>query len=352
MNNVERFKKVMAFEAADRLPVIEWAGWWDKTKLRWYGEGLPGELKEDGAIREYCGLDCYSQLWVYPYCASCPEPTFHGAGLIKNMEEYRNLMPHLYPQNSLDKQTLELWAEKQNQGDMVVWITLEGFFWHPRTLLGIENHMYALYDQPDLIHKINENILQYNLLMLNSVCEICTPTFMTFAEDMSYNKGPMLSKNNFDEFLKPYYCQIIPELKKRNIISIVDSDGDVTELIPWLKEVGIEGILPLERQAGVDVAVIRKNHPEFLMIGAFDKMVMSRGKEAIIGEFERLQPVMKQGGFIPSVDHQTPPDVSFDSYCCYVSLLKEYCQKYMISNTTAILGPPVCSNTQKHDLIY
>jgi len=47
-------------------------------------------------------------------------------------------------------------------------------------------------------------------------------------------------------------------------------------------------------------------------------------------EFERLLPVMKKGGFIPSVDHQTPPDVSLENYRCYVSLLKEYCQKAVL----------------------
>jgi uroporphyrinogen-III decarboxylase len=246
---------------------------------------------------------------------------------VKNKEEYYDLIPYLYPMDILDKEMLGYWSQKQNQGEMVVWITLEGFFWHPRSLLGIENHMYALYDMPDLIHEINKNILRYNLKMLDEICKICTPTFMTFAEDMSYNNGPMLSKKIFEGFLLPYYEQIVPELKRRGILSIVDSDGEVSELIPWLKEVGIEGILPLEHAAGVDVVAIRADHPKFKLIGAFDKTVMHLGEEEMRKEFERLMPVMKQGGFIPSVDHQTPPAVSLENYQCYVSLLKEYCIK-------------------------
>ena len=116
-------------------------------------------------------------------------------------------------------------------------------------------------------------------------------------------------------------------LKEYGIIPFVDSDGDVHPLIPWLKEVGIEGILPLERMAGVDVGRIRKEHQRFKMIGAFDKTVISKGEKAIINEFERLLPVMKSGGFILSVDHQTPPDVSLEQYHCYIRLLKEYCSK-------------------------
>ena len=87
---------------------------------------------------------------------------------------------------------------------------------------------------------------------------------------------------------------------------------------------GIEGVLPLERQAGVDVVALRELYPKFIFIGAFDKMTMRRGVDDMRAEFERLLPVMKTGGFIPSVDHQTPPDVDIDTYRLYVSILKEY----------------------------
>ncbi len=56
-------------------------------------------------------------------------------------------------------------------------------------------------------------------------------------------------------------------------------------------------------------------------------MVMSRGEAAMRAEFERLLPLMRQGGFIPSVDHQTPPGVSLENYRIYLKLLKEYSEK-------------------------
>ena len=42
-------------------------------------------------------------------------------------------------------------------------------------------------------------------------------------------------------------------------------------------------------------------------------------------EFERILAVMRQGGYIPSVDHQTPPGVSLQNYKIYLRLLNEYC---------------------------
>ena len=124
----------------------------------------------------------------------------------------------------------------------------------PRTLLGIEGHLLAFYDQPELMHEINRDLCDYNLRLVEEICEIIQPQFMTFAEDLSYNHGPMLSKGSFDEFLAPYFREMIPAIKKHGVVPFIDSDGDIMPIIPWLEDVGIEGILPLERMAGVDVA--------------------------------------------------------------------------------------------------
>jgi uroporphyrinogen-III decarboxylase len=90
---------------------------------------------------------------------------------------------------------------------------------------------------------------------------------------------------------------------------------------------GVEGVLPLERQAGVDVNRLRRDYPEFILLGGYDKMVMKHGEAAMRAEFERILPAIKSGRYIPSVDHQTPPDVSVENYRVYVRLLKEYAAK-------------------------
>ena len=327
MNHVERFHALMAFRPVDRLPVIEWAGWWNQTVDRWHAEGLPAEMTDAAEIRAHLGLDCYRQLWIRPRADTCPGAPSHGAGIIQDAAGYDAIRPHLYPQPSFDPDALRPWAEPHARGDMVVWLTLEGFFWYPRTLFGIERHMYAFYDQPRLMHRMNEDLAEFNIRALDEFCRIVTPDFMTFAEDMSYNHGPMLSRDAFEEFIAPYYRRVVSAVKARGIVPLVDSDGDVTALIPWLKQVSIEGILPLERMAGVDVARIRRDHPRWNMIGAFDKTVMKHGEDAMRREFERLLPVMRQGGFIPAVDHQTPPDVSLEQYRGYVRLLREYAER-------------------------
>jgi hypothetical protein len=324
MNHVERFRAVMNFQPVDRLPIWEWAMWWDETIARWKTEGLPAELKVVFEISGYFGLDPYQQFWFSTTDPTIEAMQHHVEGMVSNMDDYLRVRPRLFPDHSLAIEAMRPWARRQAEGDAVVWISLEGCFWFPRTLMGFTKISLAFYDQPELLHRINQDLTEFNLRILEQILKVCTPTFATIAEDMSYNHGPMISERTFEEFIAPYYRKIVPRLLEHDIIPIVDTDGDVTRLVPWLLREGIVGVLPLERQAGVDGKQLRESFGNLRMIGHFDKMVMNRGEEAIRAEFLRLLPLMRSGGFIPSVDHQTPPGVSLQQYRCYLGLLREY----------------------------
>lgn len=317
----------MNFQPVDRLPRMEYAEWWDQTIARWSAEGLP--VTERYAVCRHFGLDPYPELILFPRAESCPQPKQHGHAIVRNMDEYLQLKEtgRLYPPVEQHVKRLQGWANEQNQGQAVVWFTIEGFFWFPRTLLGIEPHLYAFYDQPELMHAMNRDLVDYNIRIVRELSQTCTPTFMSIREDMSYNHGPMLSEPLFEEFLAPYYRELIPTLKELDIVVIIDSDGDIEPIIPWLQRVGADGLLPLEHQAGVDVPSLQKKFPTFRFVGNFDKMVMTRGETAIRREFERLLPAMRNGGFIPCMDHQTPPGVSMKQYQIYTGWLNEYTQR-------------------------
>jgi hypothetical protein len=322
----ERFQAVMGFQPFDRLPIVEWAVWWDKTIDRWHGEGLPAGITDRYDLYRHFGQDLWFQDWFRARDPDCPTAPSHGAGILADEAGYRRIHKHLY-HASIDHDRWARWAELQRRGEAVLWFTLVGFFWFPRTLLGIERHLYAFYDQPGLMHRMNEELSDWMIRQIDELCAICTPDFMTFAEDMSYNHGPMLSKALFDEFMLPYYRKVVPHQAERGILAIVDSDGDISEAAPWFEAGGIDGILPLERQAGVDVEVLRRRHPRMRWIGCFDKMTMTRGEEAMRAEFERLLPTARTGGLVISVDHQTPPGVSYEEYLLFLRLFRDYAAK-------------------------
>jgi hypothetical protein len=324
MSCIERFEAVLNFKSFDRLPIIEWAGWWDKTIDRWVAEGLPAGMSEV-EIQRFLGLDAMLQDWIYARHDKLLRAA-HDGQIIHSEKDYEQLKIDgmLFPANPVNVDKWQEWKRIRIKEDTVLWFSLDGFFWFPRALFGIENHLYAFYDYPELMHRMNKDLVDFNLKVINAVCTICKPDFMTIGEDMSYNNGPMISESLFEEFMLPYYRQIVPRLKAYGVKVIIDSDGDISECASWFEKAGVDGILPLERQAGVDIALLRHEHPRQIYVGAYDKMVMNRGEDAMRSEFERLLPTAKKGGFMISCDHQTPPGVSLQQYRDYVRLFREY----------------------------
>lgn len=325
MTNTERFIKLMNFAPdLDRTPIREWAPWWDQTLRVWWEQGLP----QDQDTNDYFGQDHLVQFALPTREGGCPQPAYFGGPLITNEADYEALLPFHYTDHLLKhiRTTLTQFAQTHSYEDWPCWFSLDGFFWHPRTLFGIEGHLMAFYDQPELMARINQDLCNYYKKVLEVVYDCIRPVFMSFAEDLSYNLGPMLSKAHYDEFLLPYYKELVPLLQAQGTKVFIDTDGNVEPLIPWFLEGGIEGIFPLERMAGVDVNRIRQTYPKLLMMGGFDKTIMHKGEAAMRAEFERLAPVIRSGGYLPSVDHQTPPDVSLENYQIFMKLLREYSQ--------------------------
>ena len=145
MTNRERFLACMNFEPVDRLPMLEWATWWDKTVDRWKGEGLaypqiPG-LGDNESLQVYMGLDLHMQQWIGFTTPATPKPAYHGAPIVNDMAEYEAIKPTLYPEHPFNEERMHSIARMQAEGKAVAWITLEGPFWGPRSIMGIEPHL-------------------------------------------------------------------------------------------------------------------------------------------------------------------------------------------------------------------
>jgi len=314
----------MDFKPVDRIPVIEPFNWWDLTLKRWYSEGLP----QDVDPFEYFGLDPHHQLWIGPGPNDNPERA-DGKWDVDSFEAYEHTKNYHYPAAPFDHAAIEAIKPRHDSGEIFAWITVEGFFWFPRELFGIQRHLTAFYELPELMHAINRDLLEYNKRVISEYCGILVPDWMTIAEDMSFNTGSMIGEDLIREFMKPYYVELLNHIRECGIRHIfMDTDGNHSDIIPvFHKEIGVDGFVPIERHSGLDLNVLRKEFPGLKMIGGFEKRAMFGTEEELLQEFETALPALRTGGIIPGCDHQTPPQVSLDQYRSYVCYLKEYAVK-------------------------
>lgn len=218
--------------------------------------------------------------------------------------------------------------EPQRRGECSIRFGIPGFFWVPRDLFGIAEHLLALYDEPELMHDIISWLCEYYIQYLDKIFEYIQPDVLYIMEDLSGTNGPMLSPAHFDEYIGAYYQKLIPFLKSKGVANVfVDTDGDFKALIPNFIKSGVDGFLPMDVNAGMDIVAVRKEYPHLKFIGAFNKLVLIDGPEAIDREFQRLLPVIRQGGYIPGCDHQAAPSTPLLNYQYYVEQLRRVMQQ-------------------------
>lgn len=327
MTDRERFLRIMSFERPDRIPAVEYAPFWGETLDRWHSEGLDPAVPPE-RLKSLLGADdMYEYVLLWPRTASFPE-TAYGRGAVEGPGDYDRLMGAVYPGDirRTGAANIDSLAAAQAEGSKAAGAVLYGFFWWPRELFGMQGLCYALYDQPDFIRRMNGDLLRYNRHAMDELCKAFVPDFVVISEDMCGKNGPLISRAMFNEFMLPYYRELMPCLKARGIKVFLDTDGFCEPMLDWAVEAGYDGISPCERNAGVDPARIRERYPRLLMVGGVDKRCMSRGDGAVRAELRHLQPVMRSGGYLPSCDHQTPPQVSLAQYGRYMEILREFCR--------------------------
>lgn len=358
----ERLLATVAFEPVDRPLHLEAIGFWDETLERWHSEGLPPEINESVSAYLYFGFD--PQLPVQLGAHEHPgfDPLFEeevleqdgrfivkrdiSGSVVRVLSDGTSTIPQWLSSPVTD---IESWEELKwrldpaSPGRLVFWETLmslpetadwplciyiPGLFGTHRHLLGFKSLMVAYRRQPELLHDIARHWVYLWRAVLASVREVRQPEVVNLWEDMCYKNGPMIGPKLFSEFMSPYYRELIGFLKEELGVPVIglDTDGNMTELIPFFVEAGVNMLWPFEVQAGMDVLEVRRAWPrQFAIGGGMDKRALANGRDAIDAEVKRvLPPMLEKGGYVPGIDHSVPPDVPLADYLYFLELTRRF----------------------------
>jgi uroporphyrinogen decarboxylase len=227
-------------------------------------------------------------------------------------------IPERYP-DDLDHR-IELWKQRNYPLILSENCAAKGFYWCAREFMGTENLSYAWYDYPELMHEMMEFFADFIIETSRPVLEKIQVEYFTLNEDMSMKNGPLLSPDTFRKFIFPHLRRMVDFFKSHGTkYFAVDTDGNPTLLIPLLMDAGVDIIWPIERAADFHPLEIRKKFGKTLRLwGGVDNRVLTQGKDAIRLHLKELIPLIEEGGYIPSVDHLVPPDVSWDNFRYYM----------------------------------
>jgi uroporphyrinogen decarboxylase len=175
------------------------------------------------------------------------------------------------------------------------------------------------------VEEMMEADADFLIAILSQILEETDIDVFGFWEDMGYHTAPLISPAMVRKYMLPRYRKVIDFGRRRGIHFFgLDSDGNIDSLIPVWMEAGIDILYPFEVQAGMDVLAIRKKYGRDLRIwGGVDKRALIQGPSTIDAELKRIAPLIRDGGYIPMLDHSAPPDIAYDRYCYFLEHLRE-----------------------------
>lgn len=372
MNNREKVKAILNYEAYDRMPVVHF-GYWAETVEKWCDEGhlKPEEIVgvSDGspaekAVSSKLGFDfnwfdvfrdksdVLSSLYP-PFerkvieefpdgkktvlneygviellkegAISIPTEIDHLLKDRKSWEEY--YLPRLqFSEERVDTARLNA-ISKDTEREDPLGLYCGSLFGQIRNWMGIEGISYLYADDEDLYDEI-----------INTVGELCYKVtekvlstgvkfdFAHFWEDICFKNGPLVKPAIFEEKVGPHYKRITKLVNSYgiNIVSL-DCDGVIDALIPtWINN-GVNTMFPME--VGTWNASIKpwreKYGREIRGVGGMNKVVFAYDYAAVDAEIERLKPLVELGGYIPCIDHRIPPDAKWENVQYYCDRMRK-----------------------------
>lgn len=326
MTGKERFMTAMRLEEPDRVPLFDFlfnpeifktvldrfppqgAEDWVKCTKKlgldalWLAPDAPEGFRlksagKPGTFYDEWGIVCAAKetSWPIPWIVDYP---FKNA---EKIEEFEPPDPYAPGRTKTIEKAVKLAGE-----DMAVIGGIGGPFSNTYMLFGFTTYSICLFQRPSIIHKAAEMITHFNIEVGKRMIDAGVDVVI-ISDDLGTSDSLMISPKNLKEFVFPYLRRMVSELKKKDVIVSMHSDGDINAVIPDLVKIGIDALHPLQRKAHMNIAEIKEKYGNCLcLMGNVDVTgALSFGSmEEIVRETkECIKIASPGGGHILASDH-------------------------------------------------
>ena len=337
MNSWERIKRMYEHREADRIPIID--GPWGGTIRRWMREGMPPMDWTD-----YFDTDKMAEISVditprFPYKLIEETDRYRietspWGVTMKNFKE-EDSTPEFLDFTVIDEESWENAKKRMTlSDDRIPWDYLKanyprwraegywirGVFWFGfdvthSWMMGTENLLIALIEQPDLVTDMFDTYLNRNEVLFERLWDAGYRfDEMFWYDDMGYKGTTFFSPKMYRELVFPFHKRAVDWAHNHGIPAQLHSCGDIMTLLPEVMKTGLDGLNPLEVKAGMDALGIKKEYGDRLLLRGGINAVLWDKTDEIIEEIRQKVPVlMENGGFIFSSDHSIPNSVSLEN---------------------------------------
>ena len=189
--------------------------------------------------------------------------------------------------------------------------------------IGLEHFSYLMADEPQLLCDYLDATTNQSVAAIEATHFPASVEYVFDCEDIAYRNALILSPSYLRRQFIPRLEKIIDAWHRKSVNFIYHSDGNILELLADLVAVGIDGLNPIETQAAMPVAEVRRLAPDIVLIGGVDcsqilphgtpqdvrvetqKVLAAAGPQCIIGsssEVHNAVPLENYLAFLEAVD--------------------------------------------------
>ena len=245
---------------------------------------------------------------------------------VENREDFLKMTERYDPEDVGRRgANIEEAKERSHTAERPVMYTIQGFYWTLRQWMGFEGLSVAFYDMPELVDEMMDFVLDFNVRLIRKHLNGAKLDCLMINEDMAYKTACMVSPDILRQKFLPRYRELVQEAKSICAEKVfVDSDGHISDLIPFWIEAGVEGTSPVEIASEQDIVEYAEKYPQFLFLGGLDKRCLIGSKADVEAEvIPKAKKLYKRLGWIPAVDHAVPANAKFENFKYMIQLLKE-----------------------------
>jgi len=218
-------------------------------------------------------------------------------GKIKSFEDIKKMEKPPDLKAQLDR--LEHYLEAAEGTGVGVVVNFTSIFDSTLLSIGFQDFMYMLYDNIKLVEHIMDIILEVQVKTMEAVCEKYKDdiAWILYNDDIATGSGLMINRDMFKDLVIPRMKRLLAPAKRADKIVTTHTDGDLKEVIPFLLELGVRGVHPVE-PAYNDIYTLKKKwYGKIAFFGNIDVSLLAIGtKEKIKAEVKKHLDGLKEGG--------------------------------------------------------
>ncbi len=133
---------------------------------------------------------------------------------------------------------------------------MRGAFVRSWRLIGMENLMFKMFDNPQFVHDVAALMTEYSLEQLDMLAEAGLDVLIV-EDDIADKNFPLIAPDQFREFINPYNRKLVEAAHGKGLKVVRHSDGNLWPILDILLDTGYDGLNPLEPQADMGLKKVK-----------------------------------------------------------------------------------------------